>query len=225
MRGARELPCLSAHVESQFAVSETITPRPLFHRIMIVPRLAGADLRLGRTMASAEVAKDSRGPRHILRWAGLAAAAGLGLVVVARLGEAIRQPPSGPTVARYGISQSHCTQFIALAKAKFGSDWKYRLDPRDTTCAAQIQQEWEHQWNPRFPSEPLQQPTVTISAPIAPAVDAGPSPIDTHLLNPETYCLNVISLAQARYKTDWALRVTPAEAASCGVQIEKAASQ
>jgi len=176
-------------------------------------------------MASAETTTDAAGPRPtVLRWVGLALAAGLALLLAVRMSETTGQP-NGPTTAKYGISQSHCAQFIALAKAKYGSDWKYRLDPRDTTCAVQIQHEWEHQWNPRLPAEPLQQPTTAIGAPIAPPLDASPLPVDAHLPNPETYCLNVISLAQARYGVDWVRKVAPTEAESCSAQIQKAAGR
>jgi hypothetical protein len=177
-------------------------------------------------MANAEVTSDTGRRRpNILRWAGLAAAAGLALFAAARLGQAIRQPASGPTITQYGASQSHCAQFIALAKAKFGADWKFRLDPRDTTCAQQVQQEWQHEWNARLPVEPMPQSTMTVSTPVAPPVDAAPSPTDARLRNPETYCLNVISLARTRYGPDWAHRVTPDEAANCGTEIQRSASQ
>src|SRR5258708_6305621 len=177
-------------------------------------------------MASAEVTSDAGSQRpNILRWAGLVAAAGLALFVLVRLGEALRQPTGGPATAQSGVSQSHCAQFIALAKAKFGADWKVRLDPRDTTCAQQVQQEWQHDWNARLPVQPMPQSTMTISAPVALPADAGPSPSDARLRNPETYCLNVISLARTRYGPDWAHRVTPDEAANCGAEIQKSASQ
>ena len=198
----------------------------LFHRIIAVPRLAGADLPWGEIMASAEVTSDTASQRpNFLRWAGLAVAAGLALFAAARLVQAIRQPANEPTNTQYGISQSHCAQFIALAKAKFGADWKVRLDPRDTTCAQQVQQEWQHDWNARLPVEPMPQSTLIISAPVAPPVDAAPSPTDARLRNPETYCLNVISLARTRYGPDWTHRVTPDEAANCGAAIQRSASQ
>ena len=155
---------------------------------------------------------------------GVAVIAGVDLVIAARIGDA-DHPSSTPIAAQYAVSPSHCTQFIALAEAKFGADWKYRLDPRDTTCAAQVQQEWEHQWHARNPVEPVQQPTMTISAPIMPPADDAPPPANARLLNPETYCLNVISLARTRYGSVWANKVSPAEAANCGDQIRHTASQ
>ena len=176
-----------------------------------------------------EVINTSGTPKPRLRsrvvlWTGLAVVAGVVLVIAARLGDAGR-PASTPAVTQYAVSPSHCTQFIALAEAKFGADWKYRLDPRDTTCAAQVQQEWEHQWLSRNPVEPVQQRTMTISAPVMPPADDAPPAANARMLNPETYCLNVISLARTRYGSDWASKVSPAEAANCSDQIRRAASQ
>ena len=130
-----------------------------------------------------------------------------------------RRLPNHMATSQEAVSTSHCTEFISLAKAKYGSDWKLRLDPRDTTCAQQIQQEWQSQWNPReLPPEPVM-PAMPISEPSAPS-DAGPAPDLARRLNPDTYCLNVISLAKAKYGPDWTQRVSPTEAANCGAQIQ-----
>ena len=91
-------------------------------------------------------------------------------------------------VASYDAAQAaHCSQFVELARAKYGPDWKRRLDPRDTDCAQQIQEAWEREWNPREAlPEPVLQPTMIASAArpanIAPR-EAGPA----H--DPETYSL------------------------------------
>lgn len=178
-------------------------------------------------MATAEVGRELESLRpKLMRWAGLAVLVGIALLLVARVSDfVIRQFPNNATTVQNGVWPAHCTQFIVLAKAKFGPDWKYRLDPRDMTCAQQIQQEWEHQWNARQDPSQLQQPTMPISAPVAPPTYSAPSPADARLRNPETYCLNVISLARARYGADWAQKVGPAEAANCGAEIQKSAIQ
>ena len=64
-----------------------------------------------------------------------------------------------------GVSAGHCAQFITIAKAAYGADWKQRLDPRDTTCAGEVQQQWQYEWNARQPMQPLPPATMTISQP------------------------------------------------------------
>jgi hypothetical protein len=74
--------------------------------------------------------------------------------VIAGAGQ--RVPIPVRPVASYDVApRAHCAQFVELARAKFGSEWKRRLDPGDTVCAQQIQQAWERDWNPR---EPLLKP-------------------------------------------------------------------
>jgi hypothetical protein len=127
----------------------------------------------------------------------------------------------GRPAATYDIAQTtHCTQLISLARTKYGPDWKRRLDPRNTECAPQIQQAWEHQWNPRdVPVAPVLQarmiPNQGRPTDGAQKAEAG------RALNPETYCLNVISLAKSKYGPDWTRRIDPAAAANCRPQISQ----
>ena len=88
-------------------------------------------------------------------------------------------------VASYDAAQAaHCEQFVELARAKFGHEWKRRLDPRETACAQQIQQAWERDWNPREAPDPVLQPTMIARA-ARPAKIAPPEAIPAH--DPETY--------------------------------------
>jgi hypothetical protein len=177
-------------------------------------------------MGTADVGHDV-GLTHarVFRWIGLAIIIAVGLILVSRLNDAIRRPTYNAPTAQNGVSSIHCAHYIEVAKAAYGADWKYRLDPRDTTCAQQVQEQWQHEWNARQPMQPLPQGTMTISAPTEPIVDTGPSPIDSRIRNPETYCLNVISLARSRYGADWASKVTPEEAANCSEQIHAVGSR
>jgi len=135
-----------------------------------------------------------------------------------------RSVPVRP-VASYDAAQAaHCSQYVELARTKFGPEWKRRLDPRDTACAQQIQQAWERQWNPReaLPDPVFQRARIASAAPpaaIAPWPEAG------RARDPDTYCLNVISLAKSKYGPNWTRRIEPAAAASCGVQLPAWTSQ
>ena len=158
----------------------------------------------------------------LTRWLIVVAILGALFFLVARV-IGTGRVPRRPTTPQEAVSASHCSQFIALAEAKYGLDWKAKLDPRDTTCAQQIHQEWVRQQSPReIPSEPALQPTMM------PSEQPSPLPMDAALAadvararNPETYCLNVISLAKVKYGSDWRGKVAPAEAASCEAQIEQ----
>jgi hypothetical protein len=179
-------------------------------------------------MATAEIEQDSGLTRpRLLRWVGLALLVGVGLLAVSRVTDALRQPSySGAAVAQSGgVSAEHCNQFVAIARAAYGPTWKNRLDPRDTTCAAQIQEQWQHETTDRQPMAPLPPVTMTINAPGAPIEETPTTTADSRIRNPETYCLNVISLARSRYGADWANRVTPEEAANCGDAIRASASR
>ncbi len=69
-------------------------------------------------------------------------------------------------VAAYDAAQAaRCQQFIDVARVKFGPDWKHRLDPRDTSCAQEIQAAWEREWYPRETQpEPEFHPTIANAA-------------------------------------------------------------
>jgi hypothetical protein len=110
--------------------------------------------------------------------AGSVAVCFLALVMLG-VGQSVeRMPPARPVAPHDTAQAAHCSQFITLARAKFGPEWKRRLDPRDTLCTEQIQQAWERDWQPRdeTPPEPSLRPQVTAStAPppkIAPAEEA-----------------------------------------------------
>jgi hypothetical protein len=157
---------------------------------------------------------------------GLTIVAGFGVVcLLAFLMFGVgRQTPARPVASNDSVQAAHCSQFVELARTKFGPEWKRRLDPRDTACARQIQEAWERQWNPReSPPEPVFQRTMTVSASspaeMAPWTEAG------RAHDPETYCLNVISLAKSKYGPEWTRRIEPAAAASCGVEIQNGISR
>ncbi len=83
-------------------------------------------------------------------------------------------------VASYDAAEvAHCSQFVDLARAKFGPEWKRRLDPGNTACAQQIQQAWERDWNPReVLPEPVLQPKILASTDRPPKIappEAGPA--------------------------------------------------
>jgi hypothetical protein len=181
-------------------------------------------------MATAEIGHDGGGitRTRLLRWVGLAILIGIGLILVSRLSDALLRQPAytSSETAQAGIAPGHCAHFITVAKVAYGVDWKYRLDPRDTTCAAEVKQQWQYEWNARQPMQPLPSATMTINQPSQPVVDPGPAASDySRIRNPETYCLNVISLARSRYGSDWANRVTPEEAANCGNAIRVSAGR
>ncbi len=146
--------------------------------------------------------------------------------VVGRVVDAGRRALSRPTVASDAVL-AHCAQFVVLAKSRYGDDWKFRLDPRDTICAAQVQHEWELQSARRTaPVEPEVQSTYTERATdFPPPADEGPSISEARARNPETYCLNVMSLARTKYGAAWWTQVSSAEAAGCEAQIARAAGQ
>ena len=105
-----------------------------------------------------------------------------------------------PATVVEAVAPAHCDQFIALAKTAYGENWKVRLDPRDTTCDQDVKTEWERQKLTRFvpPPEPLFAPVVVQAAKPQDAVRASA---------PATRCLNVLSLAQAKYGAEWRARL------------------
>lgn len=138
-------------------------------------------------------------------------ATGIGVLLLAYLlvGRVANVLSRSPTATVEGLAPSHCAQFIAIAKAAYGNDWKVRLDPRDTTCESEIRDEWERQWLPREVSvetltpapepQPVAVPETTVYAPA-----------------PATRCLNIISLAKAKYGAEWRTKLDTAEAKACG---------
>lgn len=137
---------------------------------------------------------------------------------------------AGPNISAHSRDASadevatHCNQFIALAQAKYADDWKFRLDPRDTVCAPQIQTEWERQSAERKPREPeASRPTFVENR--TAAVPVSEVPIDGNAArarNPETYCLNMMSLARTKYGDEWKGRLKPEEIAGCEDAVTRA---
>ncbi len=106
-----------------------------------------------------------------------------------------------PATVVEAVAPAHCDQFIALAKTAYGENWKVRLDPRDATCDQEVKGEWERQKLTRYtpPPEPLFAPAAAVPVK-AVATPARPSA-------PATRCLNVVSLAQAKYGAEWRARL------------------
>ncbi len=159
-----------------------------------------------------QVADSSKGAspiRPAIIWgAGAVAILALLYVVFAQVERVVARWPS---VTQVAVSPSHCDAFIALAKAKYGAQWKFRLDPRDKTCGPQVQQAWESQWIPR--EVPAPEPIATASDVAAQAIAAPRS------ARSETYCLNVVSLAKVKFGADWAAKMDAAERISCAGDI------
>jgi hypothetical protein len=167
----------------------------------------------GMTVQAADSDKGWNAIKPVLFWgAGIVAILALLYAVFAQVERVVARWPS---VTQVSVSPSHCDEFIALAKAKYGAEWKYRLDPRDKTCGPQVQQEWERHWTPR--EVPAPQPLLTASD-LAPQAIALPE-----ARRSDTYCLNVISLAKAKYGADWAAKMDGAERTACAGDMKAAA--
>ncbi len=115
-----------------------------------------------------------------------------------------------PATVVEAVAPAHCDQFIALAKTAYGENWKVRLDPRDATCDQEVKSEWERQRLTRYvpPPEPLFAPAAAV--PVK-AVDTAPRPSA-----PATRCLNVVSLAQAKYGAEWRTKLAVEDPACVG---------
>ena len=114
-----------------------------------------------------------------------------------------------PATVVEAVAPAHCDQFIALAKTAYGENWKVRLDPRDTTCDQDVKVEWERQKLTRYvpPPEPL----------FAPAQVQVAKPQDAVRPSaPATRCLNVLSLAQAKYGAEWRAKLAVEDPACVG---------
>ena len=162
--------------------------------------------------------------RSFAQWLTVVAALVVAYIAVTRIIDAGNRALSPAKVSSTDSVLAHCAQFVTLAKARYGDDWKYRLDPRDTVCATEVQTEWEHQWANRQPPPALSAtPTLVENAVAAPASAAEPaSEGEVRARNPETYCLNVISLARSRYGDDWPVKIPAEEAAGCEEEIRRA---
>jgi hypothetical protein len=149
-----------------------------------------------------------------LLWAVVTLAAMLLLYLVA--GRVERMVARWPQSGQSAISPTHCAEFIALAKTTYGVQWKSRLDPSDTTCANEIQQAWEQQRISRD-AETERALEMSKSSTLATTQPAPPPPLASQAppSRAETYCLNVISLAKAKYGDDWASKIDSADQAAC----------
>lgn len=164
------------------------------------------------TVQVADSSKGASAIRPAIVWgAGAIAILALLYVVFAQVERVVTRWPS---VTRVEVSPSHCDAFIALAKAKYGEQWKFRLDPRDKTCGPQVQQEWERQ---RIPREVPAPEAIATASDLAPKAIAAPRSARS-----DTYCLNVISLAKVKFGADWAAKMNAAERISCAGDIEAA---
>jgi hypothetical protein len=119
----------------------------------------------------------------------------------------------------------HCERFIEIARAHYGSNWKYRLDPADGLCAQQVQQEWERQWGvPGAPGAEAPPPIKSVSDDIAPPPSApAAETIVPASSPPATSCLNIISLAKTRYGTEWRTNIDAGIQAQCAGEISRMA--
>jgi len=181
-------------------------------------------------MATAEIGHNDNAHNEgamrgaMLRWLSLAALLGIGVILATRLDLGRPSVRANEVSHPVSITEAHCAQFIAIAKAAYGANWKYRLDPRDTTCAAEVQAQWQHEWTERQPTTPLPSGTMSVNQPTTPIEEPSTEATDAGVRSPETYCLNVISLARSRYGADWAARVTPEDMARCGDAVRAAMS-
>lgn len=76
-------------------------------------------------------------------WFVIIAIGGVGSFLAVRLVDARPAVHTNASMEKSDAVGVHCAQFMALARAQFGTDWRVRLDPSDPLCAEQIQREWE----------------------------------------------------------------------------------
>ena len=110
-----------------------------------------------------------------------------------------------PPTINEAVAPSHCEQFIGLARAAYGNNWRVRLDPRDTTCDREVRAAWERQFLPR--ETPVDEPRMVVTPPIVQPQTVADGP------EANTYCLNMISLAKAKYGGEWKQKLDPVCAA------------
>jgi hypothetical protein len=122
-----------------------------------------------------------------------------------------------PQTVVEAVAPAHCEQFINIAKTAYGEMWRVRLDPRDTTCDREIKTEWERQQLTRYvpPPASLAPPAVDTAASNGPAAGApAPQPVATR-------CLNVVSLAQAKYGAEWRTKLAVEDPECAGERRRK----
>ena len=162
--------------------------------------------------------------RFIAQWMVVLITMAISYIAISRL---IAAGPNIPAHARDASADevaTHCNQFIALAQAKYADDWKVHLDPGDTVCALQIQAEWERQTAGRKPRvSEASRPTFVEDSTVARPVSE--EPIDgnaSRARNPETFCLNMMSLARTKHGAAWKGRLSPEDIAGCEDAVTRA---
>jgi hypothetical protein len=173
-------------------------------------------------MAAVDMSAESAGIQLntvFKRWYGAA------LIVVAAFAvwQFTPRAPRAPAPLANALAVSHhCEQFVSIARANFGANWKPRLDPRDPLCADEIQRAWERQRIPRavdikdLPPPQLVETVAPIASPDpAPPAQIAEASQSASAARLETYCLNILGLARTKFGDDWLSGLTPQEAADC----------
>jgi hypothetical protein len=209
-------PVLGTKTKPKPASAPTPTPAPV--PAPPVPAIAPAKLpknALGKAPVDPKSAAEKQ--EELAKKAIWAAATVFGLLIVYMIaGRLLAVVTRWPTTVVEPVAASHCSQFIDLAKLAHGENWRVRLDPRDTTCAQQVKDEWERQKLTRYvpPPQPL----------FGPVADAPGAPVARVTRRaPETRCLNVISLAKTKYGAEWRSKLVGEEAV-CAAEPEAPAA-
>jgi hypothetical protein len=178
-------------------------------------------------MAEGGSKTDVGGTIKMLLWAVVGVLLGVVAFVAAPMVESDAPPPLAAAPRDTQALSAHCTHFISLAKAKYGTIWKDRLDPSDSICAEQVDEAWVRQWNKSAPASASTEEPAAVSGFVARSTEATampveqaaaqpmPEPVAAPRGNPETYCLNVISLAKTKFGAEWQQKLTPDEASAC----------
>lgn len=179
-------------------------------------------------MASIATGTASAAPKSklISQWMIVTVTIAIAYFAVTKLVDAGRKVIAQKPAATVEAVFAHCTQFILLAQAKYADDWKVRLDPRDTVCADQIQVEWERQAAERRETAELERRPTYVETDQAGqmAQDVPPDADASRVRNPETYCLNMISLARTKLGPEWKSRLTPEQLAGCESAVSAASN-
>jgi len=200
--------------ELKTTVTRTVTSAFAIIAVLILVRFGTIFWILGaREMASTAVGTDER--LRVVRPTLWALVGLMALVLVYLIaGRVERMIERWPQTGQSAVTPAHCAEFIELAKAAYGVQWRARLDPGNTTCANEIQQAWEQQ---RISVDAEAERALEMSQSAA-SVAAQPAPtqtVHTPQAPADTYCLNIISLARAKYGSDWASKIDPAERTAC----------
>ncbi|MEQ1753196.1 MAG: hypothetical protein ABL973_03595 [Micropepsaceae bacterium] len=165
--------------------------------------------------------------RFVAQWMVVTTTIAISYVAVTRIIDAGRRIVMPVRAATANEVNAHCAEFILLAQAKYADDWKFRLDPRDIVCAGQVQAEWERQSAAKKPRAPETSSRPTFVDNGITTVPVSDVPVDgdaARARNPETYCLNMMSLARTKYGPEWKSKVAASEAAGCETAISAASN-